>query len=480
LKTIFYNDIDPHVCAWTTELIKLGAIPDGDVVCKSLLDITPDEIKHYTQIHLCNGIAGWAYALSLAGWPADRPIVSISCPCQPFSVAGKGLGTADDRHLWPHFAKLIRECDVQCAIGEQVASAAGREWLAGVQADLEGMGFAFGAADLCAASAGAPHIRQRLYWVAESRQQQARGCLHGPAESVGQGGSRASNELGRSGDVDRMADASRSGRGQGSSSEPGQAGRGTLIDERGAENTATTGTDPAAESAGRVDRLADPARRGQRTDGSAPGSAGHADERDQADRVADSEQPRLEGQSRDGNHGDQPGRLDQEQAGPVAAGGQLDGMEHSASGRREMEIQQPASGSAENGCWETDKLGGERADGGMEHPNRPGSQPGKPATAPAGYRGAIKPAGSRANFWSDYAIIPCLDGKSRRTKPSIRPLVAVLPKGMVRGSDPSLPIDTEATSEARVMRLRGYGNAIVPELAAEFIRAYMDVSDLSK
>src|SRR5690606_34646705 len=44
----------------------------------------------------------------------------------------------------------------------------GREWLAGVRADLEALGYAVGAADLCAAGVGAPHIRQRLYWVADA------------------------------------------------------------------------------------------------------------------------------------------------------------------------------------------------------------------------------------------------------------------------------------------------------------------------
>ena len=36
-------------------------------------------------------------------------------------------------------------------------------WLSSVRADLESLGYAVGAADLCAAGVGAPHIRQRLF-----------------------------------------------------------------------------------------------------------------------------------------------------------------------------------------------------------------------------------------------------------------------------------------------------------------------------
>src|SRR5690606_26307546 len=61
----------------------------------------------------------------------------------------------------------IAQCRPPVIFGEQVASSDGRRWLAGVRADLEAMGYAVGAADLCAAGVGAPHIRQRLWFVAQ-------------------------------------------------------------------------------------------------------------------------------------------------------------------------------------------------------------------------------------------------------------------------------------------------------------------------
>lgn len=170
----FYNEHDPKAAAWLRELIKHGHIPDGIVDERSIEDIIPSELKGFTQCHFFAGIGGWSLALQLAGWPADRPVWTGSCPCQPFSTAGKGAGFADERHLWPAFHHLISQCQPPVVFGEQVASKDGLGWLDLVRTDLEGTGYAVGTADLCAASVGAPHIRQRLWWVADAIGQ--RGC----------------------------------------------------------------------------------------------------------------------------------------------------------------------------------------------------------------------------------------------------------------------------------------------------------------
>ena len=94
-----------------------------------------------------------------------------SCPCQPFSAAGKGLGDQDPRHLWPEWYRLIRECRPDTVFGEQVAGAIGHGWLDRVSADLEAEGYAVGASVLGAHSVGAPHLRQRLYFVADAEPQ---------------------------------------------------------------------------------------------------------------------------------------------------------------------------------------------------------------------------------------------------------------------------------------------------------------------
>jgi len=164
--TAYYNENDPQTAAWLRALIDANLIAPGDVDVRSICDVTPSDLEGYTQCHFFAGIGGWSYALRLAGWLDDRPVWTGSCPCQPFSTAGKGLGTADERHLWPELRRLIAERRPAVCFGEQVAGAAGREWLSGVRTDLEGLDYAVGAADLCSASVGAPHIRQRLFWVA--------------------------------------------------------------------------------------------------------------------------------------------------------------------------------------------------------------------------------------------------------------------------------------------------------------------------
>jgi len=163
---VTYNEIDAGCCAWLRELAKEGWIPDGQIDNRDIRDVRPEDCE--ATSHFFAGIGGWPYALRLAGWPDDRPVWTGSCPCQPFSCAGKRKGSADKRHLWPEFYRLIRECHPPVVFGEQVASADGRSWLAGVRADLEALGYAVGAADLCAAGVGAPHIRQRLYWMAHA------------------------------------------------------------------------------------------------------------------------------------------------------------------------------------------------------------------------------------------------------------------------------------------------------------------------
>jgi DNA (cytosine-5)-methyltransferase 1 len=164
----FYNEFDSKAAAWLRELIKDGLIPGGVVDERSIVDLKPSDLAGFTQCHFFAGIGGWSYALRLAGWPDDEPVWTGSCPCQPFSCAGKQMGNADPRHLWPAFRRLINKCRPPVVFGEQVASKDGRMWLSGVRSNLETMGYAVRAADLCSAGVGSPNIRQRLYWVGDA------------------------------------------------------------------------------------------------------------------------------------------------------------------------------------------------------------------------------------------------------------------------------------------------------------------------
>ena len=196
----YYNEIDPFAAEWLRELIKAGHIAQGEVDERDIRDIVPSDLYGFRQCHFFAGIGGWSYALRLAGWPDDRPVWTGSCPCQPFSQAGQGKGAADERHLWPAFHHLIKECRPHTVFGEQVGSKAGRQWLDLVHDDLEGENYAVGATVIPACGVGAPHIRQRIWFVAErventqckglegaARASIQRDCV-GPAASGGYGG----------------------------------------------------------------------------------------------------------------------------------------------------------------------------------------------------------------------------------------------------------------------------------------------------
>ncbi len=167
--TAYYNEIDPYAAQWLRNLIAAGHIAPGDVDERSIIDVRPDDLGGYDQCHFFAGIGGWSHALRLAGWPDDRPVWTGSCPCQPFSAAGKGEAANDERHLWPFWFPLIAERRPAIIFGEQVEAAIGWGWLDAVFADLEGEGYACGASVLPACGVGAPHIRNRLWFVADAQ-----------------------------------------------------------------------------------------------------------------------------------------------------------------------------------------------------------------------------------------------------------------------------------------------------------------------
>ncbi|HCW19191.1 MAG TPA: DNA cytosine methyltransferase [Achromobacter sp.] len=181
--TAYYNEIDPYAADWLRNLIAAGHIAPGDVDERSIEDVHPDDLRPYTQCHFFAGIGVWSYALRRAGWPDDRPVWTGSCPCQPFSAAGKGTAFDDERHLWPAWHWLIQERRPSAIFGEQVASKDAEPWLDLVSDDLESLGFAFGAVAFPSSSIGAPHIRDRTYFMADAANERLDGWRAGEARN---------------------------------------------------------------------------------------------------------------------------------------------------------------------------------------------------------------------------------------------------------------------------------------------------------
>lgn len=115
-------------------------------------------------------------------------ILTGGFPCQPYSLAGKRMGKEDERHLWPEMCRVIREVQPRWVVGENVRGLIG--WNGGmvfddVQADLEAEGYEVTPYVLPACAVGAPHRRDRVWFVAHSHD---KGGSYGPREVQGKDG----------------------------------------------------------------------------------------------------------------------------------------------------------------------------------------------------------------------------------------------------------------------------------------------------
>lgn len=198
----YYNEMDGKKAAWLRELIKANVVAPGVVDERSIESVQPSDLAGFRQCHFFAGIGVWSYALRLAGWPDDRECWTGSCPCQPFSAAGKRAGFADERHLFPAWFRLIEARRPLVVFGEQVSSPDGLAWLDIVRSSMDAAGYTCGALDTTSASVGAPNIRQRLYFVGHATEE---GLSLRAGEAVS--GRKARGFDQRSGDASFVADA---------------------------------------------------------------------------------------------------------------------------------------------------------------------------------------------------------------------------------------------------------------------------------
>ena len=451
----FYNEIDPYAVAWLRNLAAAGHLPAGTVDERSILDLEPDDLRPFRQCHFFAGIGGWPFALALAGWPDDREVWTGSCPCQPLSSAGQRRGHADERHLWPAFYRLIAECRPATVFGEQVTSKDGREWLAGVRADLEHLGYAVGAADLSAAGVGAPHIRQRLFWVADRAGSRGGGATGGMADAAdgrhqplaGVGGIRTEEagnitlpQLGANGATGGLGDAGRN--------------------RHGSRDELMEGTGPQDRTNGQTIRCG-PGRGGLADADGGQSGDGHLQPGGQHGLCSDVESVACLASCAVGVP--QPANftacsrlavcLRPSVVRPVASIVSMlterppDGVAGvgqpltSATVLRHERPEQPAQSGLRGRLGDADAAGPqvERRERGVPF-SKSGPLAGETAIG--------------ADAWSGAVWLPCLDGKARRVEPGIFPLADGV--------------------SARVGRLRAYGNAIVPQAAAAFVKAFLE------
>lgn len=104
-------------------------------------------------------------------WEGRIDVLSGGPPCQPYSVAGEQLGTADERHLWPEMLRAIREIEPRWVVCENVRGIVG--WSNGLvfetlHTDLEREGYEVQAFVLPAAGVGEEHRRERMFLVAHA------------------------------------------------------------------------------------------------------------------------------------------------------------------------------------------------------------------------------------------------------------------------------------------------------------------------
>ncbi|MDO9442177.1 MAG: DNA cytosine methyltransferase [Beijerinckiaceae bacterium] len=149
-----------------------GAIPVGVVDRRSIHDVRPEDLAGVVQAHFCAGIGGWPIALRSRGWRDDRPVWTASLPCQGISRAGRRLGFADPRHLWPEFERLVAACRPPVILGEQ--SGDGADWIRLVRGRLDSLEYAMGTVPFTASCAGSLHDRPRYYFVADADDERRR------------------------------------------------------------------------------------------------------------------------------------------------------------------------------------------------------------------------------------------------------------------------------------------------------------------
>lgn len=201
-------------------------------------------LKH----HFPNAIQhGDIKELDATAYAGRVDILTGGFPCQPYSCAGLKRGNEDERHLWPEMLRVVREVAPRYVVGENVLGLV--NWNGGlvfeeVCSSLEAQGYAVQPFILPAASVGAPHRRNRVFFVAyspdggrrgrscEQRQERWQGVV--PRERQGREvGSKATGRSGKRATPDGDGDKRQGGDGQSTQGRQGTEGRAETFSKPG-------------------------------------------------------------------------------------------------------------------------------------------------------------------------------------------------------------------------------------------------------
>lgn len=194
--------------------------------------------KHWPDVPIYKDVRELSYEkLQADGLISGGRGIDVICggyPCQPFSVAGRQKGEEDPRHLWPEYFRLVRELRPSYVIGENVGGHI-RLGLDSVLEDLDSENYTVRCFSVEAASLGAPHRRERIFWIAQNMADSYPGFSELTDEEI-QAGWHALNGSGSAFMGDTECDgssASKIGRGNTETSEGASQGKDETLKSEG-------------------------------------------------------------------------------------------------------------------------------------------------------------------------------------------------------------------------------------------------------
>lgn len=165
-RTVLYCEIDPYRQAFIQARIRDGLLDDAPIW---------DDLR----------------TLDWGPWRGKLAGLVAGFPCTPHSVAGKRLGAADERDLWPEVRRAIGEsrpgfCFLENSAGLALRNGEQEAFAWNVIADLAALGYVGSAGIVAASDAGAPHQRQRIFFAAYDESALADADEVGSAEQEGE------------------------------------------------------------------------------------------------------------------------------------------------------------------------------------------------------------------------------------------------------------------------------------------------------